>query len=307
MDKKRFTAEQDGFHGVWYPNPKVSTDRAMIIMLGDSSDDYLAVCGAKWLHRQGINVLAMSLAKKDYGHHNYPLERFGKAIEFLKSQGCEKIGILGASTTGMLALIAASYYPEIQLTIAVSPSDFVMEGFYRDGLDGAEERPGDHESTVSWQGEPLPYLPYAYRHPEYWQKLKEEAKAGGDMAAARKMFDESERLHPLQEEEKIKIERIQGKIICIGAEDDVLWDTCKYIQRMQERLERIPHDCVFEAWTYEHGTHFAFPQSMLEMMLPVGSGLLVSFMFKAGKEHKNECRETRIDIDKKLKKTLSEW
>ena len=307
MDKKRFTAEQDGFHGVWYPNPKVSTDRAMIIMLGDSSDDYLAVCGAKWQHRQGINVLAMSLAKKDYGHHNYPLERFGKAIEFLKSQGCEKIGILGASTTGMLALIAASYYPEIQLTIAVSPSDFVMEGFYRDGLDGAEERPGDHESTVSWQGEPLPYLPYAYRHPEYWQKLKEEAKAGGDMAAARKMFDESERLHPLQEEEKIKIERIQGKIICIGAEDDVLWDTCKYIQRMQERLERIPHDCVFEAWTYEHGTHFAFPQSMLEMMLPVGSGLLVSFMFKAGKEHKNECRETRIDIDKKLKKTLSEW
>ncbi|MBQ1468835.1 MAG: acyl-CoA thioester hydrolase [Solobacterium sp.] len=307
MDKKRFTAEQDGFHGVWYPNPKVSTDRAMIIMLGDSSDDYLAVCGAKWLHRQGIHVLAMSPAKKDYGHHNYPLERFGKAIEFLKSQGCEKIGILGASTTGMLALIAASYYPEIQLTIAVSPSDFVMEGFYRDGLDGAEERPGDHESTVSWQGEPLPYLPYAYRHPEYWQKLKEEAKAGGDMAAARKMFDESERLHPLQEEEKIKIERIQGKIICIGAEDDVLWDTCKYIRRMQERLERIPHDCVFEAWTYEHGTHFAFPQSMLEMMLPVGSGLLVSFMFKAGKEHKNECRETRIDIDKKLKKTLSEW
>ena len=307
MDKKRFTAEQDGFHGVWYPNPKVSTDRAMIIMLGDSSDDYLAVCGAKWLHRQGIHVLAMSPAKKDYGHHNYPLERFGKAIEFLKSQGCEKIGILGASTTGMLALIAASYYPEIQLTIAVSPSDFVMEGFYRDGLDGAEERPGDHESTVSWQGEPLPYLPYAYRHPEYWQKLKEEAKAGGDMAAARKMFDESERLHPLQEEEKIKIERIQGKIICIGAEDDVLWDTCKYIRRMQERLERIPHDCVFEAWTYEHGTHFAFPQSMLEMMLPVGSGLLVSFMFKAGKEHKNECRETRIEIDKKLKKTLSEW
>lgn len=307
MNKKGFTAEQDGFHGVWYPNPKVHTDRAMIIMLGDSSDDYLAVCGAKWLHRQGIHVLAMSPAKKDYGHHNYPLERFGKAISFLKSQGCEKIGILGASTTGMLALIAASYYPEIQLTIAVSPSDFVMEGFYRDGLDGAEERPGDHESTVSWQGEPLPYLPYAYRHPEYWQKLKEEAKAGGDMAAARKMFDESERLHPLQEEEKIKIERIQGKIICIGAEDDVLWDTCRYIRRMQERLERIPHDCVFEAWTYEHGTHFAFPQSMLEMMLPVGSGLLVSFMFKAGKEHKNECRETRIDIDKKLKKTLSEW
>jgi hypothetical protein len=46
---------------------------------------------------------------------------------------------------------------------------------------------------------------------------------------------------------------------------------------------------------------------MLKMMLPVGSGLLVSFMFRAGKEHTKECRETRIDIDRRLKKALAEW
>jgi len=43
------------------------------------------------------------------------------------------------------------------------------------------------------------------------------------------------------------------------------------------------------------------------MMLPVGFGFLVSFMFRAGKEHKKECRETRIDIDRRLKKALEEW
>ena len=37
-----------------------------------------------------------------------------------------------------------------------------MEGFYRDGKGGATERPGDNESTVTWQGQPLPYLPFAY-------------------------------------------------------------------------------------------------------------------------------------------------
>ena len=42
--------------------------------------------------------------------------------------GCSKIGIVGASTTGMLALLAASYYPQISLTIAISPPDFVMVG-----------------------------------------------------------------------------------------------------------------------------------------------------------------------------------
>ena len=307
MNKQIFTPERDGFCGAWYPAPKQQTDRAVILMLGDSSEDRMATVGAKWLHRQGCHALAMSADKKDYGHHNYPLERFGKAIEFLKSQGCGKIGIIGASTTGMLALVAASYYPEISLTIAVSPPDFIMEGFYQDGRDGMRERPGDNESSVSWQGQPLPYLPYAYRHPEYWQKIMEESKAGGDWIASRKMFDESECRHPLQEEEKIKVERICGRVICIGAEDDVLWDTCKYIRRMEQRLCVKPHESKFEAWLYKHGTHFAFPESMLKMMIPVGSARLVRFMFRAGKEYPKECRETRIDIDRRLQRALQEW
>lgn len=306
MNKKIFTPEKDGFCGAFYPNP-AGADRAMIVMLGDSSEDRMAVCGAKWMHRQGCHALAMSADKKDYGHHNYPLERFGEAIAFLQSQGCGKIGIAGASTTGMLALLAASYYPEISLTVAISPSDFVMEGFYQDGKDGAHERPGDGESTVTWEGRPLPYLPYAYRHPEYWQKIREESKAGGNRIASRRMFNESELRHPLQEEETIKVERIRGKIICIGAEDDVLWDTCRYIRRMQARLTELEHDSTFEAWLYDHGTHFTFPESMLKMMLPVGGPLLVGFMFKDGRKYKAACRRTRIDIDEKLQAAIRTW
>ena len=306
MKKQVFTVEKDGFCGAWYANP-AGSKRGMILMLGDSAEDRMAVCGAKWLQDNGCHVMAMSADKKDYGHHNYPLERFGKAISFMKAQGCEKLGIIGASTTGMLALVAASYYPELTLTVAFSPSDFIMEGFYQDGRDGMHERPGDNESTVTWQGKPLPYLPYAYRHPEYWLKIKEESEAGGDFIASRKMFDESERRHPLQEDEKIKVERIKGRIICIGAEDDVLWDTCKYIRRMEERLAELPHEGSFEAWLYKYGTHFAFPESMLKKMLPVGASLLVRIMFRAGKEHPKECKETRVDIDLRLQKLFREW
>lgn len=306
MKKQVFTVEKDGFCGAWYANP-AGSKRGMILMLGDSAEDRMAVCGAKWLQDNGCHVMAMSADKKDYGHHNYPLERFGKAISFMKAQGCEKLGIIGASTTGMLALVAASYYPELTLTVAFSPSDFIMEGFYQDGRDGMRERPGDNESTVTWQGKPLPYLPYAYRHPEYWLKIKEESKAGGDFIASRKMFDESERRHPLQEDEKIKVERIKGRIICIGAEDDVLWDTCKYIRRMEARLAELPHEGSFEAWLYKYGTHFAFPESMLKKMLPVGASLLVRIMFRAGKEHPKECKETRVDIDLRLQKLFREW
>ena len=135
------------------------------------------------------------------------------------------------------------------------------------------------------KGKPLPYLPFAYRHPEYWQKIVEESKAGGDKVASRKMFDESERRHPVREEEKIKVENIHGKIVLVGAEDDVLWDTCKYIRRMEERLSGLPHECRWKALLYEHGTHFVFPESLLKRILPVGSDLLVRFMFKAGREY----------------------
>lgn len=178
MDRKYFTVDRDGLYGAYFPHPEGS-DRTVILMLGDAIDDRMAVSGVKWIHRQGCNVLTMSPGKKDYGHHNYPLERFEKALEYLKGQGSKKIGIAGASTTGMLALVAASYFQDITLTIAFSPSDFVMEGFYQDGLDGARERPGNNESSVSYKGEPLPYLPYAYRHPVYWQMIRKESKEGG--------------------------------------------------------------------------------------------------------------------------------
>ncbi len=306
MKRQVFTVEEDGFVGAYYGGPAESR-KAVILMLGDSSTDHMAKCGAKWVMKCGCHALAMSAGKKDYGHHNYPLERFGRAIDFLKSKGMEKIGIAGASTTGMLALVAASYYPKITLTIAMSPSDFIMEGFYRDGKDGMAERPGDGESTVSWEGKPLPYLPFAYRHPKYWQKIQEESKAGGDKVASRKLFDESERRHPIQEEEKIRVENIHGRILFVGAEDDVLWDTCRYIRRMEERLNTLPHHCKWKTLIYEHGTHFVFPESLLKSILPVGSALLAKFMFRAAREFPEECRQTRIDIDRWLTAVLRKW
>lgn len=300
------TVEADGYNGVYWPNP-AGSKCCIIAMLGDDTKDLMAKGGAKWLQKRGLNVLTMSPAKKDYGHHNYPLERFEKAIAFLQASGNEKIGIVGASTTGMLALVAASYFPQITMTIAISPPDFVMEGFYQDGLDGAHERPGDGESSVAYHGQGLPYLPYAYRHPEYWQKLAEEAKRRGAIVASRDMFDESERRHSVQEAEKIKVESIRGRVILAGAEDDVLWDTCKYIRRMEQRLAERPHECSCTNLTYAHGTHFLFPQSMLTGILPVGSGLFIRLSFREAKQYPAECKRSRIDIDKRLSEELRRW
>ena len=107
MKKRHFDVELDGFYGAYW-KCKTGSDCAMIAMIGDDPEDYLARTSVKWLHKLGVNVMTMSPGKKDYGHHNYPLERIEKAINWLKVHGNQKIGIVGASTTGTLALTAAS-------------------------------------------------------------------------------------------------------------------------------------------------------------------------------------------------------
>lgn len=304
---KKLKETDKGFYGCYWPYTGKETENALIAMIGDDCEDYMAKSCVKWFQKKfAVNVLTLSPAHKDYGHHNLPVERIGAAIEYLKSKGNKKFAIAGASTTGMYALIASSFYPEITLTIAMTPSDFVMEGFYRGKKDGSKEWPGEGESTASWQGKPLPYLPFVYRHPEYYRKMKADAKVNKDLIVSRGVFDDSEKAHPIREEEFIKIERIKGKILLIGAEDDVLWDTVKYIRRMEERLSKLPHECEVESAIYEHATHFVFPEGLLKQMLPIGGSLFIG-LFKAGRDYKKECRAARIDIDKRMTKVIKDW
>lgn len=272
MKHLHFDVETAGFYGAYWACAGGS-DCAVIAMIGDDPEDRLARSAAKWLCGRGVNVLTMSPAKKDYGHHNYPLERIEAAISWLKANGNQKIGIAGASTTGTLALTAAAMFPDITLTIAMTPSDFVWQGFMQGKRDGCKEWPVEGESLFSYRGKPLPYMPFCYQHPDYWHCIAAESKRTGDMVNSRKLFDDSEAAHPIRPEEFIPIENIRGKLLLIGAEDDVLWDTAKYIRRMEKRFAEKPHACEVETAVYAHGTHFVFPEGMLKTMLPVRSGL----------------------------------
>lgn len=306
MKKVCFNVKEDGFYGTYWPL-KEKTEYAFIACIGDDANDYLARTVVKWLHKQGFNVLTMSPNKKDYGHHNYPLERIEMAIHYLKNYGNSKIGIIGASTTGTLALTVASMFKDISLTIALTPSDFIWQGFKQGKKDGCKEWPIKNESLFSYHGNPLPYMEFCYQHPEYWHVIEKESKIHGDIVNSCKLFDDSEKKNPLQEDMMIKVENIKGTLILIGAKDDALWNTDKYIHRMEERLSKKEHDCKVKTYVYEHGTHYVFPQSLIKLMLPIGSGFFVKLFFKKAREYPKQCLETRIDIDKKIKEDLKEW
>lgn len=229
MKKITFSNSNDGFYGTYYINPN-GADNAVIGLFGDDPNDYMAKCGAKWLHKNGVNVMCMSPDVKNYSHVNYPLERIGTAIKWLKSNGNKKIGIMGMSTAGMDSIAAASYYSDITLTFGLTPSDFIWQGFEQGEKDSCKEWPIPNASTLSWEGKPIAYMPFVYQHPEYYRIIEEETKGSGDVTRSTKLFIDSEKAREHTEEEMIKIENIKGKLILIGAEDDSFWETGKYRQ-----------------------------------------------------------------------------
>lgn len=306
MKKQFFSNEKDGFYGTYYENPK-GANCAMIGLFGDDPNDFMAKCGAKWLHKNDVNVMCMSPDMKNYGHVNFPLERIETAIKWLKSHGNKKIGIMGMSTAGMDSLVAASYFPDITLTFGLTPSDFVWQGFEQGEKDGCKEWPIPDASTLSWQGKPLAYMPFVYAHPEYYHKIEEETKGSGDITRSTHLFIDSEKAREHTEEEMIKVENIKGKLIMVGADDDSFWEAGKYVRRMDKRLKERPHECDYEALTYEHGTHFVLPETMLRKALPVGLKFVMKFIFKAAKDYPKECEQTRKNIDRRLSAALKQW
>ena len=303
MIRQTYSQSLDGFHGAYYPNPQGSRT-GMVLVLGNSRDNGMILSCVRWLHSRGCSVMAVAPGTE--GWHSFPLESIGAALEALKQRGNDRLGILGASITGSLALLAASVYPDIRMTVALAPSDFVPEGFLRDGLDGAGERPADGESMVTLGGKPLPFLPYAWRHPLYWQNVRAESRSTGNLIASRSLFVESERLHPLREEERIPVERIRGTLILCGAEDDCLWDACGYIRRIHERLREKGGRCRALSLLYRHGTHFLAPQSLVSRTLHLATPLLPA-VFHAGRKYPLECRQSRIDLDQRLTRELERW
>jgi hypothetical protein len=76
---------------------------------------------------------------------------------------------------------------------------------------------------------------------------------------------------------------------------------------MKARLKIYPHENSTRALIYRHGTHFLYPESMLRQLLPLGSGLFISFCFQEARKYPKKCRAARMDVDQKISEELRRW
>ena len=307
MRKIPFTTKKDGFCGLF--SPTAENTNAAIIVLEDGPPDSLLVKKAlKWINLMGISAMGIGPEKEMKGVHSWPLENIENAVHFLQSQGYEKFGVCGSSFGSNMALSAAARIPEITLTIAFTPMDWVYWGIFHDNLDRVPERPADGESAFTWRGEPLPYMPAPYKHPDYWNKFKEEGKQRGDGMAALKLHDLAEEKHPVTEAERIPVERINGYLILAGAKDDVAWNTCRGISRMKKKIEESECNCNLQVLIFDHCSHFIFPESLMKLLLPkFAVDLILPRFFSETKGYVKECRKNRIDLDEHIQATIKEW
>jgi len=299
------TEEKDGFCGVFRPiHPP-----AILLVTVDEADSIIAKAALKWANKiLGISALSISPNKEMKGMHNWPLEHVEKSVHYVKDKGYSKIGIWGISAGSNMALNAASRIEEITLTIALSPIDFVMWGYINDGK---QEQPVVGESVFTWRNSPVPHMPPPCEHPDYWEVAEKEKRRRGDLVAAKDLFDMAEEKHPLDESILIKVENIHGRLLLAGSEDDVLWNTCRAIKRMKQRLEEMAPPLtrvIVDTCLYDHCTHFIFPESMIKTLIPITLfNFILPRVFKEAKGFKKECQQSRMDLDQRIQSMVKEW
>jgi dienelactone hydrolase len=120
-----------------------------------------------------------------------------------------RIGIWGASKGAEFALLAASKYDWIKAVVAIVPSDVVWEGWGKAGVTTA---------SFSFDGKPLPFVPYANMD-VFFAQLKR-----GEPAEMRMPHDTGRAANPDRiAAARIPIESYRGALLLVAGEKDKLW------------------------------------------------------------------------------------
>ena len=170
---------------------------------------------------------------------------------------------------------------------------------------GMKEWPSVGVSSLSYKDEEIPFVSFNLEEKDYWKACVNEQKKYKE-PHMRDLYDSLEEQNPVKDEAFIKIENINGTIVLVGAKDDSMWDSTRYIDRMEERLKNAKFKNKFVKLSYEVGTHFLFPRTIFKNLSALGGELLIH-RFKSGKKNLKKCKEVQMSLDYSLDAVINEW
>lgn len=178
-----------------------------------------------------------------------PLERVERGLRFLAAQPSVRtehgrIGLIGASRGGELALLAASAFPSlVGPVVAYTPSSVAWVGI-------DEHFPATTRSSWSHRGTPLPFVPFppgaAPAHTENGLSLRPMCEAGLAAAAA-------------VQRAAIAVERATGPLLLVSGGEDQVWPTGRMCEQLVERMKEHGRAAHVRHLHFPRAGHMLFP------------------------------------------------
>ena len=225
------------FPGAILVRPAANNSRLpVVIVLGDSEGGTsTAKTYAPILAAQGFAVLGLPYYSPGYdpadivsglptSFTDIPADRLVAVKAWIDGQrdlDGRRIAIWGVSKGGEFAVLAASRLPWIAAIVGVVPSDVVWEGW---------GRAGPATSSFSWDGKPLPFVPYLGFDLELARLQR------GERMEARRPHIAGRAAYPERiAAATIKVEDYAGQMLLIGGDDDRVWPSGAMARAIADR------------------------------------------------------------------------
>ncbi len=210
-------------HGTLYEPPEEGTHAGVLVLGG--SEGGMPTRRAAWLASRGYAALALC-----YFHcegrppdlENIPLEYFGQALSWMMQRpeiDAGRLGVMGASRGGELALQLGSLYTQIRAVVAYVPANVRYPAC-------CMLRPINGAWT--FQGMPLA-----------WAGQRQKGDAQAMLRAA------------------IAVEHTHGAILMIGGESDGVWPSSEMVDAAALRLRETHFAHPVVVLKYDHAGHRA--------------------------------------------------
>ncbi len=253
--------------GVFITPKEIEEPTPALIVLGGSEGGY----NERWATVIASKTRMPTLALAYFGApglsqtlENIPLEIVEKAIAWLNQQEVvakDRIGVVGASRGGELAMLAASLFPQVKAVVGYTPSGVIWGGI------GEGDAP-----AWTYRGEAFPYLRTMFS--EEQERLFREAQEKGTPYLDAPSFEYSlQQQSSLVEKATIPVERSQAAFLLIGNPGDGVWPSDKLSRIAIDRLDAHGYPRAHQLLSYEDGGHMLipypfFPTTMRQFYLP---------------------------------------